>query len=582
MKLLQACYDEAFDNTAREWAAQVGDNTAVIHVFAPYDVPDIRSRVTELRAILRKTLPGVPVMGCSSTGAIMNGNITDKNLVLSIMIFEDKSTRVEVMPYYATRGNTDFEALLKYARNIPDLKGIEIITAASYADLEAAGATVDKLAEEVEIFGGVAVSDDVSSPFIFGGEEDIFSDEGTVIAFYSGPELHLQTNRMFGWKPIGYPLKVTRAEGPVVYELDGKPAIDVYNHYLQIGKSSNFFSEALVFPWEVRSDEHSAYLRHAKSINSDGSIVMSSNIPQGYEVRLSFGDPRRILEHTRQTGRLIREFAPDAVYVINCMGRKLFWGEKENVEIREISRHMQTTGFSALGELLRYNGVTILNNLSLVTVAMREGPAKAADYIEKEEQDGVSNMPVTARLAIFINTITEELMEKNEQLNEMLYKASHDALTGLLNRGAIERIIYESVENKDAGEKDWYLIMFDVDDFKMINDRHGHTEGDTILKTLADHLNRYVCTIPGVEVGRWGGEEFMILMTDHSADEAIDLAELIRSRIKSDTEDQLHITISVGVTRHKSEEGVLSTINRVDELMYRAKGEGKDRVCSDL
>jgi len=290
------------------------------------------------------------------------------------------------------------------------------------------------------------------------------------------------------------------------------------------------------------------------------------------------------MNHTRQTSDDIKSFSPDAIFVVNCMGRKLFWDYNEDVEVSEISKNIQTTGFSALGELLRYNGTTFLNNLSIVCVAMREGSAvKNYNQDNSEYTYNNSNLPVTHRLAIFINTITEELMEKNKQLNDMLYKANHDALTGLLNRGAIERIIYDATEvNTPSYRNDWHLIMIDVDDFKAINDRYGHSKGDSALRMLADYLQKEMANKKDAEVGRWGGEEFMIYLAGYSNADVIKLAEKIVADVSDLTSESCKITVSIGVTNHHEYESVLGTIDRVDGLLYTAKNDGKNKVCSDL
>ncbi len=575
MRLLQTSYNDKLENTVKQWTESLSANerAALFHIYVPYDLADNRVKTDAVRGILRTAAPDIPVIGCSATGEILEGSMNDTEIVLSLMIFDKPGTGIEVLPYYDKK--MDETALLKYAAAIPNLKGIEVLTASSYQDMDGVAMLLDELPEEVELFGGVAVGDAACKSFVFADDCD-YSENGTVFVFYSGEDFHIQTNRMFGWKAIGYPLTVTRSEGPVVYELDGKPAYDVYHHYLHIGKGKNFFYDALEFPWEVQIDETTNYIRHAKSLNPDGSIVMSSNIPQGSRVRLTYGDPRRIFEHTKQTGLLVRDFAPQVVNIFNCMGRKLFWGGNEDVEIAEISKHMQTTGFSALGEIMRYKSQTVLNNLSIVCVAMREGKAQGLIDLDVEQLEKSSDMPITARLAIFINTITEELMEKNEQLNEMLYKASHDALTGLLNRGAIERIIY------DAENEDWYLIMLDVDDFKQINDRYGHNMGDKILKLTTRHLYEHSDSFPGIQAGRWGGEEFMLFVSGYSPEQVKDIAERLRKRVKACPDLEVNVTISVGVTAHHAGESVLETIDKVDALMYRAKEQGKDRVCSDI
>ncbi|MBP3261556.1 sensor domain-containing diguanylate cyclase, partial [Pseudobutyrivibrio sp.] len=553
----------------------IKDCAAIFHVFVPFNMQDNINKTNEVRKVLAFFYPDIPVIGCSATGEIFNGTMCDHEIVVSAMIFEDPDTRVEICPYYAIKDQVEMDDLLNMAKDTPDLKGVEIVTAAPYQPLEAAREYIDQLPENIEVFGSVAVGDDFQKAFIFADDYG-YSRDSSACVLYIGKELHMYSDRMFGWKAIGYPLTVTRSEGDVVYELDGKPAYDVYNHYLHIHKDRNFFYDALQFPWEVQVDESTTYIRHAKSVNADGSIRMSTNIPQGAKIRISYGEPRRIMNHTRETEIKALEFAPQAIYMVNCMGRKLFWNDNYDIEISEISKYVETTGFSALGEILRYKGKTVLNNLSIVLIAMREGPVISKPDVDIKEYG--YNMSLTHRLAIFINTITEELMEKNEQLTKMLYKSSHDALTGLLNRGAIEQVIFDAVKN----EENWHLIMFDIDDFKQVNDNFGHSEGDNTLKALSEYLIKDIDALPNVEVGRWGGEEFMLFLSDYTDDEVLDIVEKMRNEIKQITVDSKKISVSLGVTKHKSKEEALVTIDRVDELLYLAKNKGKDKVCSDI
>ena len=584
MKLLQTIFNNNFVQTIDEW--NLKDKTAIFHVFVPFDIQDNIRKTDEVRQALASLYPDIPVIGCTATGEIYNGTMCDSEIVVSATVFENPNSRVEVFPYYAQKNNVDMEELLKIAQNTTNLKGIELITAAPYQPLEAARVIMDKLPDDIEIFGAVAVGDQFHKAFIFANDCE-YSYDSSACIIYIGDDLHIKTERMLGWKAIGYPLKVTKSDGTVVYELDGKPAYDVYNHYLQIHKDKNFFYDALQFPWEVKvDDDDTVYIRHAKSVNPDGSIVMSTNIPQGAEIRITFGDPRRIINHTKQTSTEIKKFSPEVVYVINCMGRKLFWDLKEDIEVSEISKNLQTTGFSALGELLRFNGTTVLNNLSIVCVAMREGPILnmiSQDTVDYEYQDSDSNLSVTHRLAIFINTITEELMDKNKQLNEMLYKANHDALTGLLNRGAIERIIYDGISSDSTSYMDnCHLIMLDIDDFKLLNDTYGHNEGDNALRGLAEYLKKEIDSMNNAEVGRWGGEEFMIFLGNCTNQETVNIANNIRANVKSLRFKNGNISVSIGVTNHKTGESVLGTIDRVDRLLYNAKNNGKDRVCFEF
>ena len=583
MKLFETAFDDNFNQTIHDWASEFGSSShsVLFHVYVPFNKPQELENLKFVRKVLKEEFPDAQVVGCSATGMILNGKVQNDAITVSAMIFEDDTTTVIVRTSYGKNESLDPQKLLAFVKSFPDLKGIEAFTAAPYQPLLDTGSVIDTIPENIEIFGAVAVGDDNNPSFVFADDQELGYGR-TALVFYAGKNLHLLTNRMFGWNPIGYPLLVTKADGCVVYELDNKPAYDVYHHYLHIKKDKNFFYDALEFPWEVKVNENTYYLRHAKSVNPDGSIVMSSNISQGSTIRLTYGDPRRIMKHTKQIISEIFEFEPQVVNIFNCFGRMLFWNGRENIEIQEISDHLQTTGFSALGEILRYKGNTLLNNLSIVTIAMREGEHGSHVAVDPTDIEDKTNIPITARLAIFINTITEELMQKNEQLNEMLYKASHDALTGILNRGAIERAIYEKCDQCEEFKLSRHLIMFDVDDFKQINDTFGHTVGDKILISIATIVDDYISTIPGAVFGRWGGEEFMIFIYGQSDDLAKDIADNILNKVKNEVLHEREVTISIGVTKHYPLESVMQALTRADELLYSSKANGKARVTCDF
>ncbi|MBQ2504153.1 MAG: GGDEF domain-containing protein [Lachnospiraceae bacterium] len=578
MKILQTVVDDNYIATLKQWTEEITDvnHSVLFHIYVPYELDDGWQQVQQVYENLSKVFPNPQCIGCSANGEIYDGGITDGEIVVSATICEDPDTKITVLPYFILRERMEDKEFMESLQAVSNLRGIEMVSAAEYQRMEDAGHYIDLLPESVEVFGGVAVGDEDHPAYVFANGE-VCSYDGTVFAVYSGPNLHMEAIRMFGWKAIGYPFEVTRSDGPIIYELDHKPAYDVYNHYLHIDKDKNFFYEALEFPWEVEvGDGIDGYIRHAKSVQPDGAIVMSSTIPQGSRVRMTYGDPRRMIDHTKRAGERICAFSPDALILINCMGRKLFWAERCNDEVRELARYAPSVGFSALGEIMRYRSTTLLNNLSIVAVAMREGEAKQTAPVDDSHVVQTAELPITARLAIFINTITEELMEKNQQLNEMLYKASHDYLTGMFNRGAIESMIY------NTSEENWYLMMFDLDDFKQINDTYGHAEGDGVLQDIANYLVPQVKNNNRIDVGRWGGEEFMVLGRDYSQEEMIEIAECIRDQVKNPEVMHRPITVSIGLTKHQPGESAKDVIDRVDALLYRAKNEGKDRICSDI
>lgn len=143
----------------------------------------------------------------------------------------------------------------------------------------------------------------------------------------------------------------------------------------------------------------------------------------------------------------------------------------------------------------------------------------------------------------------------------------------------------DAVAEKRSG---LHLIMLDIDNFKSINDTYGHGEGDKVLTKLgqlmlgalqAAEMEPANAQSSRVCVGRWGGEEFMILIEDGTKDEAVRLAETIRERFANETfVNNERITLSLGATPLREGEELMDVCRRVDDALYAAKAAGKNRL----
>ncbi|WP_181918947.1 diguanylate cyclase [Wenzhouxiangella sediminis] len=157
-------------------------------------------------------------------------------------------------------------------------------------------------------------------------------------------------------------------------------------------------------------------------------------------------------------------------------------------------------------------------------------------------------------------------------------QAELDFLTGLWNRRKCEEKATELLRQADRYDQPLALMLLDVDNFKSINDRFGHAHGDEVLKGVGHHLGN---TVRGVDVvGRWGGEEFIILAPETGLDEAKLLAERICAELRRQSfAGSQAVTVSIGVTRVSKGERLEQALERADEALYRAKREGRDRVA---
>ncbi|MCQ4296862.1 diguanylate cyclase [Pseudomonas stutzeri] len=165
------------------------------------------------------------------------------------------------------------------------------------------------------------------------------------------------------------------------------------------------------------------------------------------------------------------------------------------------------------------------------------------------------------------------------RLNEQLQvKSQTDALTGLANRAALDRRFAKALEQARRYHRPFSVVMLDIDHFKRINDEFGHQMGDRVLKQFAGLLQS--CLRGSDAVGRWGGEEFLVLCPETSGQQAVLFAERLCEQARTFPFSTVRAqTLSAGVAELNATDTVDSLLRRADASLYRAKHEGRDRVC---
>jgi len=186
-------------------------------------------------------------------------------------------------------------------------------------------------------------------------------------------------------------------------------------------------------------------------------------------------------------------------------------------------------------------------------------------------------LTVFSTLIIYEYIILQDEKALRNALELAQYNANHDYLTKALNRKAMTDIINEKINFMESADKLFSVIMFDIDNFKNINDSYGHLTGDDILYKLSFLIQeKYGHQLT---FSRWGGEEFLIVIDSCNLDQCIKIAESIRKSIYDyDFAIKTPITISLGATIFMKQDTFSTLLSRVDKLMYQAKGNGKNRV----
>lgn len=171
-------------------------------------------------------------------------------------------------------------------------------------------------------------------------------------------------------------------------------------------------------------------------------------------------------------------------------------------------------------------------------------------------------------------------LEKISLFEEIRTLSRHDGLTGVFNHACIVGELAAEIERAKRYDSPFSVILFDVDDFKLINDRYGHLAGDQVLKgitlTMKDNLRNID------RLGRYGGEEFLVILPETGLDKALVVAERLRVAIGGAVidsgDDRIQVTVSAGLAAYTPGQLEKDLIKEADDNLYRAKAEGKNRT----
>ena len=188
-------------------------------------------------------------------------------------------------------------------------------------------------------------------------------------------------------------------------------------------------------------------------------------------------------------------------------------------------------------------------------------------------------------VAVEIHSSSSPRYAMQQRLEELQELAMHDLLTGIANRRFVEINLAARLEELKRYDFDFSILFIDADNFKMINDTHGHIVGDRILKmisaTIANSLRSFDI------IGRWGGEEFIVLLINPKREDLFKLSDRLRRLVENsvltlDSGDTLKVTVSMGATAAHREDTVNSLVERADKLMFESKRRGRNRVSVEF
>ena len=584
MKQFQISYvnDEAFNRELDKIKQWCSSNPSYLTIFRIYAADLELDHIRHVCSILDEQMPDALYLGSTSNGNILAGALTDSKIILTCTVFERETTQAKLwqIPFAEENIQQEVRKLREFCDENPWVGSVELHMTRLGMPVRAFFDEIGSVREDVLIYGGGAFTPDpnIINTAVFSKGSEL-SDHGIVFLLLGGEDLHAYGMHISGWKPLKRRFKITKADKLVLQELDGEPAFNVYRKFLNIEKNDQLVTNTMEFPLFL--DYHGTdVLRCALDVYDDDSLLLTSIVPEDTTVRLAYGDFETILDSIHHDGQNIADFQPETIQVFSCASRRAFWGD-DNISDETIlfNSVAPTAGFYTGGEFLRIDGFMFEFDVTLVIVGMREGEPKTDKIVAMSDAKigNAEKVPLIRRFVSFIERSTAEY----EELNQRLAIASvTDGLTGLYNRSEIERKIRTALSERaqQGASGDLSLIMLDIDDFKKINDVYGHQEGDQVIITLADVLRKVVDGTAS-SLGRWGGEEFMVLLPDSDVNKALALAEKIRESFAAISYETAGCqTVSIGVVQVVEGENADALYSRVDKALYTAKANGKNQV----
>lgn len=281
----------------------------------------------------------------------------------------------------------------------------------------------------------------------------------------------------------------------------------------------------------------------------------------------------------------------EGVYFVNRERKITYWNE--GAERLAGYAAGETLGKGCCDNVLEHideNGKSLCADGCPLTGVMRDGQPRMAEFYLRHKLG--HRLPVAVRVfpvrnsegaivgAVEIFSDSTVKMKFEKRVSELEQLAFRDALTGLPNRRHIELKVEQALQDHRRLGRLYGLLMFDVDRFKNVNDTRGHEVGDSLLKAVAQTLTHGLRPVD--IVGRWGGEEFLVLAPDVEAVGLGDVAERCRVLIAESSvlsgSSRVSVTASIGATVLSHGDSAASAVARADELMYESKRTGGDRT----
>ncbi|MEE2026083.1 sensor domain-containing diguanylate cyclase [Alkalimonas mucilaginosa] len=536
--------------------------------------------IEPLQQLLQQRFPDAIVAGITSYGSLYQSQVTRQGLTMNITrmpsshasqcFIEQDATDQAIKQQLLNALQANTKAVLLHSADWQDSHS-RVLDA------------LYQLSPDTVVAGTVASPqgpDKLSS--VFNGTHH--SNDGYLLTLLHGDQLQAQSVIKQNWFPIGKAMRVTKASGYRVDSIDGMRIHQVYQRYFGDLSKKQLIGIASVFPLMYYGKHHQKTALLLQSFE-DGSCLFNRQIPEGAQVWIAFANMDSLLDN-----HYLEDYPclpAGCAFIFSCGGRLELLKDSIQDELAPIRQMVPTVGCFGFGEIgQNQQGQNCLLSHAMSILFLSEDNSCCRFSVSPTPVDPKDELSLTtSELLKFHTQLSKTLMADLEHSNQQLEKLSvTDTLTGLYNRKMLDQVLERAFQSYQRNAEPFVVLLLDIDHFKAVNDTYGHLAGDQVLAAVSQCLRQRIR--PNDVLGRWGGEEFLLICPKTTASEAQPLAERLRTAVQSTTTDvqehAIQVTISIGGAAMQSNLGIDDVLTLADRQLYAAKAAGRNRCMIDL
>ncbi len=332
---------------------------------------------------LRRVFPRSIVVGCSTGGEIYEDDALENSAAGVAISFDDETSSAKLASALQDKPEDSYETGASLARQLAgdDLAGVFVISDGLLVNGTRLIAGLQSvLGKDIPINGGLAGDGADFAATSVGANNEMQSGQVALIGFY-GKALKMHDGCYAGWDEFGHERTVTRSKDNVLYELNGKPALDIYKRYLG-DEAKDLPGSALLYPLKIYKPgtQNHELIRSVIGVDEEAkSLIFAGDVPEGYHARLMVGNSDNLVTGAENAAKSIPKCDPDnsVALLVSCIGRFLVLGPRsyeEVTEVRDILGGIPQVGFYSYGEISTHNksGQCDLHNQTMTITVLEE------------------------------------------------------------------------------------------------------------------------------------------------------------------------------------------------------------------